>query len=150
MEHGPRKFNSITIFFLFLVGIAFSASIAGAFSFGGSSLERISNKAGVKISAQYLPQQSSQADETSFRLNLSTHYVDLGKYDIQNISFVRIDEGPLQPATKWLASGSGHHIQGILSFAEHLLQDSRQVQLIVKGVGDTSDRIFEWKAPFDK
>jgi len=149
MDYRQRKFQALTIFFFSLISFVFSASMVGAFYHTGSSLERTSNNGGVKISAQYLVDQSSQIDGISFQLNLSTHYVDLDKYDIQSLSFVRVDEGPLQPATKWVATGEGHHIKGILKFVDQLPPGSHQVQLIVKDIGNTGDRIFEWKAPVE-
>ena len=144
MKDTTRKFKSFSTFFLLLIGMALSASLVGAFSHPSASFVRTDNKAGVKMSAQYLPQESDQTDETTFRINLSTHYVDLSGYDFQNISFISIDGGPTQQASEWVASGSNHHIQGILRFTGHQLHDSQQVQLIVKGIGNSEDRVFEW------
>lgn len=147
MELRNKKFKSFSTLFFFLIGMALSASLVVALSHPDASLERISNEGGVKMSAQYLPHESDLADETIFRINLSTHYVDLSEYDLKELSFVNIDDGPPQQATDWVASGDNHHIQGILSFAGHGLQSSRQVQLIIKGIGKSKDRVFEWNAP---
>jgi hypothetical protein len=147
MKHRTGKFKSISTFFLFLIGIAFSASIVGAFSHPEASWKRLNNEAGVKMSAQYLPQESDDQNETTFKINLSTHYVDLSGYDLKDISFVTIDGGPQQQATEWVASGDNHHVQGILRFAGHQLHDSSRVQLIVTGIGNSEDRVFEWNGP---
>lgn len=41
MKYQTRQFRSLSVFLIFLIGIAFSASIVGAFSLFGSSLERL-------------------------------------------------------------------------------------------------------------
>ena len=146
MHYVPRKFQSLTIFFLFIVGSALSAGIVGAFSHPNYPLERMSKEGDMRISALYLSHESSEADTTSFRLNLNSHYLDLEKYDIQSMSYIRVDKGSLWPATKSVASGDGHYVQGILSFAGHELHGSRHVQLAMKGVDGSEDRVFEWKA----
>jgi hypothetical protein len=150
MEYGFQRFKSLSIFFLFLIGLAFSASMVGALSHPDPTLERTSNSGGVRIAAQYNPPQQDQSDMTSFSLTLSTHYVDLKQYDIKNLAFVRVDEEMVQPATKWVASGDNHHIHGTLSFPNQKLEGSQLVRLIIKNIGDTSDRIFEWNAPVTK
>ena len=150
MEYGLQKFKSLSIFFLFLIGLAFSASMVVALSHPDPSVEQTSNKGGVRISARYYPPQEDQAEETSFSLKLSTHYVDLKQYDIQSLAFLRVDEKIAQPAIKWVASGDNHHIQGILSFPAQELEGTQTVQLTIKNIGDASDRIFEWHAPASK
>ena len=151
MEYGFQKFKSLSIFSLFLIGLAFSASMVLALSHPDPALERSSNSGGVRISARYTPPQKDQVEETSFSLTLSTHYVDLKQYDIQSLAFLRVDEKIAQPAIRWVASDDdNHHIHGILSFPNQNLEGTRLVQLIIKNIGDASDRIFEWHAPVTK
>lgn len=151
MENGFRKFKSLSIYFIFLIGLAFSASMVVAFSHPDPALERSSNSGGVRISARYYPRQQNQVEATSFSLTLSTHYVDLKQYDIQNLAFLRVDEKVITPATKWVASDdNNHHIHGILSFPNQNLEGTQLVQLIIKNIGDSSDRIFEWHTPVTK
>lgn len=87
--------------------------------------------------------------ETAFRLTLNTHSVDLDRYDIQKLSFLQIDGGISQPAVKWVPSGAGHHLQGVLSFAEELPDGKHQVQLVVRDIDDVKERIFEWQIPIE-
>ena len=90
MENGFRKFKSLSIYFIFLIGLAFSASMVVAFSV-------------------------------------------------------------ITPATKWVASDdNNHHIHGILSFPNQNLEGTQLVQLIIKNIGDSSDRFFEWHTPVTK
>ena len=145
-----RKFKSLSTFFFLLVGMALSASLVGAFSHPGPSPERMSNEAGVKISARYLPQESDQEDETTFRINMSTHYVDLSDYDLKENSFISVDNGPLDQANEWVASGDDHHVQGILRFTGHRLHDAQLVRLIVKDIGASGNRVFEWSKSINK
>ena len=148
MEYGFQKFKSLSIFFLFFIGLAFSASVVAALSHPNPALERSSNRGGVRISARYYLPQQDQTEETSFSLTLSTHSVDLKQFDIQNLAFLRVDEDVAQPATKWVASDDdNHHIHGIVSFPNQKMGGSQRVQLIIKNIGDTSDRIFEWHNP---
>ena len=145
-----QKYKSLSIFFLFFVGLAFSASLVAALSYPDPSLMQINNKGGVKISAQIIPSSKKPADEISFHLILSTHYIDLKQYDIQALAFLKVDDETLQPATAWDATGDNHHLEGILNFPEQNLEGSLQVQLILQAIGDVDNRIFEWNAPIKK
>ena len=148
MEYGFQKFKSLSIFFLFFIGLAFSASMVVALSHPDPALEQSTNKGGVRISARYYPPQQDQVEETSFSLTLSTHYVDLKQYDIQSLAFLKVDEKVIQPAIRWVASDdNNHHIHGVLSFPAQELEGTQTVQLTIKNIGDASDRIFEWHAP---
>ncbi len=149
MKQTNRKFRAFSTQFFFLVGIALSTSLVWAFSHPEAFTERVSNTGGVIISAQYVAPEANLTDETAFRINLSTHYVDLSRYDLRTSSFIRIDDGPLQQAVDWDASGTNHHIQGILKFVGNQAQESMKLQLIIKGVGKSEDRVFEWKASND-
>jgi hypothetical protein len=145
-----KKYKSLSTLFLFLVGMALSASLVGAFSHPGPALERMSNEGGVKISVRYLSQESDQEDEASFRINMSTHYVDLSGYDLKKNSFISVDNGPPDQATEWVASGNTHHVQGILRFTGPRLQDAQSVRLIVRDIGASGNRVFEWSKSINK
>jgi hypothetical protein len=108
MKYQTRKFRSLSIFLAFLIGSAFSSSVVGAFSFFGSSLEQVNNKGAVKVSAMYLTPEKGPEKGTTFRLGLSTHSVNLDQYDIQKLSFARVDGGVSQPAVKWVSPQLQH------------------------------------------
>jgi hypothetical protein len=150
MKYQTRKFRSLSIFLFFLLGAALSSSLVGAFSFFGSSLEQVNNEGAVKVSAMYLTPEKSPEKGTAFRLTLSTHSVNLDQYDIQKLSFTRVNGGVSQPAVKWIPSGAGHHLKGVLSFAEELPDGSHQIQLIVKNIDGVKERIFKWQLPVEK
>ena len=149
MKNDSRRFKALSTLILFAIGVFFSAGLVGAFIHSGSSLERISKEGEITISARYLTHESDLNDETTFRINLSTDTGDVSKYDLKKLSFMSVDGGPLAQASNWASTGDNRHIQGILRFTGHQLHDSRQVQLIVKGINNSDDRVFEWKATDD-
>jgi hypothetical protein len=150
MKYQTRKFHSLSIFLVFLIGTAFSSSVVGALSFFESSLERVNNEGAVKVSVVYLTPEKSPEKGVAFKLTLSTHSVDLDQYNIQKLSFVRVDGGVSLPSLKWVPAGAGHHLQGTLRFAEELPAGNHRIELIVKGIDGVKERIFKWQLPVEK
>lgn len=146
MKNRSRIFKSLSVLTFFAIGMLFSATLVGAFFHPASSPKRISDTGEVKISARYLAHESDLKDETTFRINLSADKDDVRRYDLNELSYISVDGGPLKQATDWVYTGDERHIQGILRFTGHNLHGSRQVQLFVKGIGNSDDRVFEWKA----
>jgi hypothetical protein len=147
MKTQSRKFQFLSIVTLFFIGIAFSASVVGAFNLFSSSLERDNKEGAVSVIAEYLPTKNSKEEGISFRLILNTHSVDLEQYDIQNLSSLIIDKGTPTAATKWEPSGAGHHFKGILHFSETLPSGKHQLQLVVRNLDNVKERVFEWQFP---
>lgn len=150
MGNNNRTLRLISLFTLLLIWVAFSSSIVIAFSLSEKSLERVSNQDGIKILVKYLPHEPDVIDKTTFQISLNTHYRDLSEYDLETSSFISIDDGPLLQAAEWTSTGDNHHVQGKMTFNVDQLKESRLIKLIIKGVGKSGDRVFEFKAPAER
>jgi hypothetical protein len=63
---------------------------------------------------------------------------------------IRIDGGVEQKALGWFKpGGGGHHLSGVLKFADPIPSDSKSLQVIIRGVGGVPERIFEWTLPLE-
>lgn len=145
MKTDSRRLKSLSILTFLAIGMFFSASLVGAFFHPGSSLKRFSTAGEVEMSAR-LAHESELQDETTFRINLNSAFDDVSRYKLKELSFLSVDGGPFVQAAEWEATGDARHIQGILRFKGHNLHDSQRVQLIVRGIGDADDQIFEWQS----
>lgn len=146
MKPDFKKYRSLTILALLTIGMIFSATLVPAFFHPSSSFKRFNTAGEVEISALYLVHESELQDETTFRINLSSTTDDVSRYDLKKLSYLSVDGGPLEQAVSWESTGDARHIQGNLRFAGHNLHGTRQVQLIIKGIDNSGDQIFEWKA----
>ena len=143
MKTDSRRLKSLSILPLLAIGMFFSASLVGAFFHPSSSFKRVSTAKDVEMSARYLAHESELQDETTFRINLNSAFDDVSRYDLKELSFLSVDGGPFVQAAEWESTGDARHIQGILRFKGHNLHDSQRVQLIVRGIGNADDQIFE-------
>lgn len=84
-----------------------------------------------------------------FDVFMNTHSVDLSM-DLAELSTLETDLG-LHVSAGWWSGGSGHHVQGVLTFPEKdpagrmILEGARTITLRIVGV-DVSVREFEWEA----
>lgn len=84
-----------------------------------------------------------------FDVFMNTHSVDLSM-DLAALSTLETDLG-LYVSAGWWSGGSGHHVQGVLTFPEKdpagrmILEGARTITLRIVGV-DVSVREFEWEA----
>lgn len=119
------------------------------FALAKKDLRRISDEGPVEITLVYLnPLQQKAAKEFSFDVVMETHSVDLDAYKMETVSFLRIDGKQEQKALGWFnPGGGGHHISGVLKFAGPIASEAKSIQVIIRGVGDVKERIFEWKLP---
>jgi hypothetical protein len=112
-------------------------------------LRRISNEGRVEITVLYLnPLRREPASELSFEVRMNTHSVNLDAYEMENVSYLRIDGGTEQKALGWFKpGGGGHHRSGVLRFAGPIPRGAQSLQVIIRGVGGVQERVFEWKLP---
>ena len=80
----------------------------------------------------------------TFSLLIEAHTDDFGIYDVQKISFLRVDGGPPQSAVKWTPSGKGHHLDGTIQFAQVVQDGTHNLQLIITNIDGVNERILEW------
>lgn len=99
----------------------------------------------VKVTPLNLGNPSATLD---FEVVLDTHSVDLSM-DLTQLATLRADTGAEVNASAWPV-GSGHHVEGILSFpartadGKSLLEGATKLTLVVKNV-DVPERVFEWE-----
>ena len=146
MKPDLKEYRPLTILTLLAIGMLFSATVVTAFFHPSSSFKKFGTAGGVEISALYLVHESELQDETTFRINLSSITDDVSRYDLKELSYLSADGGPFEQAVDWESTGDARHVQGNLRFTGHNLHGTRQVQLIVKGIDNSGDQIFEWKA----
>jgi hypothetical protein len=139
--------HTISTLTIFTIGLFFSASIALASSIFGDSLIRSDNKGAVNISATYLTPKQENDNESTFRLTLNTHSVDLGKYDFEKVSFVQFDNHEATNDGVWKFSGSSHHFKGTITFKQPVPEGTKTLRLLIKGVDEVDERVFEWELP---
>ncbi len=114
-------------------------------------LRRINDEGPVEITVLYLNPLGQEADsELSFEVRMNTHSVNLDAYEMENISFLRIDGGDEQKALSWSKpGGGGHHRSGVLKFAGPIPSGAQSLQVIIRGIGGVQERVFEWKLPLE-
>jgi hypothetical protein len=114
-------------------------------------LRRINDEGPVEITVSYLnPLRQEAGPELSFEVRMNTHSVKLDSYEMENISFLRIDGGTEQKALGWVKpGGGGHHRSGVLRFAGPIPSGAQSLQVIIRGIGGVQERVFEWKLPLE-
>ncbi len=84
-----------------------------------------------------------------FDVSMNTHSVDLAM-DLADLSTLETDLG-LHVSAGWWSGGSGHHVQGVLTFPDRdeagrmILDGARTITLRIEGV-DAPVREFQWEA----
>lgn len=112
-------------------------------------LRRTNDEGPVEMAVLYLnPLRQEAGSELSFEVRMNTHSVNLDAYEMEKISFLRIDGGDEQKALGWSKpGGGGHHRSGILKFAGPIPSNAKSLQVIIRGVGGVQERVFEWRLP---
>lgn len=83
-----------------------------------------------------------------FDVSMNTHSVDLSM-DLAKLSTLETDLG-LHVSAGWWSGGSGHHVQGVLTFPERdeagrvILEGARTITLRIEGI-DAPVREFQWE-----
>jgi hypothetical protein len=85
-----------------------------------------------------------------FDVRLETHSVDLG-VDLTQLAVLRTASGAEVKATRW-TGGSGHHVDGTLSFpsidlAGKRVAGSGTLTLLVRNLAGVPERTFTWDLP---
>lgn len=94
------------------------------------------------VSVEVTPIDFAPAEPIKFQIAFTTHQGDLNfgltkqaiLYDGQNRQYLPIS---------WDGGSGGHHLEGILIFPA-LTEETKNIKLIIKGVYDVPERIFEW------
>lgn len=106
-------------------------------------------EASVTVEVTALTLQDTQAATLDFEISLSTHAVELA-YDLTQIVVLRDGQGNEYRPTSWEGPTGGHHVEGILRFADRatILQAGvTGLELDLRGIADVPSRLFRWDVP---
>jgi hypothetical protein len=142
--------QTISTLTIFTIGLLLSASIVLAFSIFGDNLTRSDSQGAVDISVTYVTPEQEKNDGSEFRLTLNTHSVDLGKYDFEKVIFIQFDNQKATNSGVWKFSGSSHHFKGSITFRQPVPEGTKIIRLLIKGVDEVDERVFEWELPLIK
>lgn len=84
----------------------------------------------------------SGASTLDFDVTMNTHSVDLS-FDLKSMSVLKMDTGA-EIAPSAYQGGSGHHVEGKLSFPADKLAGAKMLTLIIRNVAGVAERTFTW------
>jgi hypothetical protein len=96
---------------------------------------------GVTVKATFLNPQGTE--DARFDISLDTHSVDLDRYDLKDLSFLRDETGKTYQAIRVENEGSGHHRQVVLVFPRPS-GDVKKLELVIKDIAGVKERLFRF------
>jgi hypothetical protein len=85
----------------------------------------------------------NSSDTLDFRVAMDTHSVELG-FDLAAQAVLRTDTGA-EIAPSAYQGGSGHHVDGRLSFPAAKTAGARTLTLLIRDVAGVAERVFVWQ-----
>jgi hypothetical protein len=129
-----------------VISIFISTITVGPFYFfWGNSYKQVNREGVIKIVARYLPQQTTKQENTAFYVLIETHSDEFEFVDVLKLSFLRVNGGLLQQAIKWVPSGKGHHLNGVVTFDQKLSRGTHSLQLVIRNLDGSGDRVLNWQ-----
>lgn len=97
------------------------------------------------VTIEATPLELGQEAKTwRFNVVLDTHSVDLSQ-DMVEVSFLADNQGNVYQPTAWEGPPpGGHHLEGVLVF-DAVEPTPSSVNLVIKDIGGTPERLFEWE-----
>lgn len=123
-----------------LTGIGNGLAIAGPSS---SDLTQQIDGNGVTVIATLLKEQ---VDTTAITLALDSYFVNLVRYDFEELAILRDDTGKTYSVTsvEWIGSSLKPHFrQAVLRFPR-VAPEAKTIELVVKDVAGVQERVFRW------
>ena len=124
-----------------LTGIGNAPASAGPSS---SGLTQQVNGNGVAVFATLL---TEQAESTAIQLTLDTYFVNLVRYDVEEVATLRDDTGKSYPVTSVDRIGSGlkpYFRHAVLRFPR-VAPEATTIELVVKDGAGVPERVFRWR-----
>ena len=90
---------------------------------------------------------TEQAESTAIQLTLDTYFVNLVRYDVEEVATLRDDTGKSYPVTSVDRIGSGlkpHFRHAVLRFPR-VAPEATTIELVVKDGGGVPERVFRWR-----
>lgn len=112
---------------------------------------------GVEVSLTLLnPQALYTGGDLIFDTSMNTHTIDLDRYQMEELSFLRDEMGRLFKALAWeSAEGGGHHRFGRLKFPGKdnkgkpiIGKNDKYIEVVIRDVGGVKERVLKWELPF--
>ena len=98
----------------------------------------------ASVSVEVKPVQLRPGQPARFEVKMNTHSVELD-YDMVVVSTLVDDNGTTYQPLQWSgAQPGGHHRSGTLIFPD-LKGAPKSVTLVLKGIANVPERVFEWK-----
>jgi len=118
-----------------------SDALAGSASPSGAASQQVAGN-GVTVTATLLKEQPGG---TAVKLALDTYFVNLVRYDFEELAILRDDTGKTYPVTavEQVGSQKPHYRQAVLWFAK-VNPEAKMIELIVKDVAGVKERTFHW------
>lgn len=127
----------------FLTGFLVAAFVGAGGAFAAKAFEATQTVSGggVSVAVTYVNPRANEA--ARFQVALNTHTVALEGYDLKTLALMRDGAGKTYTPTKVENKGGGHHRQVTLTFPK-IPQDSKRVEVIIKGIGGVKERSYRW------
>ncbi len=102
----------LAILAIFVISVTGTAS-----AISKKSLTRTDKNGPVTVIVTYLnPIKKMDGSSINFEMKLDTHSVDLDQYKLEELSFIKFDDGAEFKSSGLSTEGSGHHITYVLHF----------------------------------
>ncbi len=97
---------------------------------------------GVTVTATLL---TGQPESTAIKLALDTYFVNLIRYDFEELAILHDENGKTYPLTavEQASSLKQHYRQAILRF-DKVAPEAKMIELIVKDIAGVKERTFRW------
>ena len=124
-----------------IVALVIAAVTVGLAVDAGAYEMRSNRENRVRVDVK--PVQLAPGHPARFEVRMNTHSEALGE-DMVAVSTLKDNEGREYHATAWQGSApGGHHRKGVLEFPD-LGDNTASITLIIKGIANVPERIFEW------
>lgn len=76
---------------------------------------------------------------------MDSHSVNLDSYDLSQLAVLRDNQSKEYRPDSWDSPLGGHHRRGTLTFSSSVDGETKYIELIIRDVGEISERIFRWE-----
>ena len=97
----------------------------------------------VTVKATFLNPQSTEDAQFDISLDSRGHVVNLDRYDLAVLSFLRDDTGNTYQSTRAENKRSGHHREVVLVFPRPSTE-AQSLELVIKDIAGVKQRSFRW------
>lgn len=137
------------------MALALILGAVSAWALSKKDLTRRDNRAAVTVSVTFTnPLEKGTKDTLDFEVSMNTHSVDLDPIRVEKVSVLRAGGAEVKPLGWFKPEGGGHHRSGVLRFpakdasGRPLLPGGKgRIELRIKGVGASAERVFAWELP---